>query len=84
MRNESSAKTIQQYIDETPFWSDGTVVPFAPITRMQWRIWALACAGEFFAGMVVFMTGVALPLIALEFNLDATQKGMVGAATPCY
>jgi MFS family permease len=48
---------------------------------MQWRIWWLAAAGKFFEGMVVFLTGVALPLIALEFGLDATQKGMVGAAT---
>ncbi len=31
--------------------------------------------------MVVFMTGVALPLIGMEFGLTAAQKGMTGAAS---
>jgi MFS family permease len=48
---------------------------------MQWRIWLLATAGKFFEGLIVFMTGVALPLIVAEFGLSATQKGIVGAAT---
>jgi MFS transporter, putative metabolite transport protein len=30
--------------------------------------------------MVVFLTGVALPLIAEEFSLDASEKGFVSAA----
>lgn len=81
MSGEPTARSVQEYIDETPRWSDGTVVRSAPLTAMQWRIWGLATAGKFFEGMVVFMTGVALPLIALEFNLSATQKGMVGAAS---
>src|SRR6516164_5626635 len=81
MSTEPPAKTVQEYLDERPYWSDGTVVSATPMTGMQWRIWWLASAGKFFEGMVVFMTGVALPLIAVEFNLDATQKGMVGAAS---
>lgn len=51
------------------------------MTDMQQRIWWLAVAGKFFEGMVVFMTGVALPLIATEFGLSAPQHGIVGAAT---
>src|SRR5215813_11777391 len=74
-------RSPQSYIDERPNWPDGTSVGMTPMTRMQWRIWWLAAAGKFFEGMVVFMTGVALPLIALDFNLDATQKGLVGSAT---
>jgi len=81
MSAEPSAKTVQEYIDEKPLWADGTPAAGVPLTAMQWRIWWLAAAGKFFEGMVVFMTGVALPLIALEFDLEATQKGMVGAAT---
>lgn len=76
-----SSKTVQEYIDETPIWSDGTTVPQAPMTLMQWQIWGLATAGKFFEGLVVFMTGVALPLISMEFHLGAAEKGMVGAAT---
>jgi MFS family permease len=76
-----AAKTVQDYIDERPVWSDGTPVSSAPLTAVQWRVWGLACAGKFFEGLVVFMTGVALPLIQLEFGLDATRRGLVGAAT---
>jgi hypothetical protein len=56
-------KTVQDYIDETPVWADATPVHFSPITQMQWLIWGLAAAGKFFEGVVVFMTGVALPLM---------------------
>ena len=73
-------KTVQEYIDETPFWSDGTEAPFTPMTAMQWRIWALATAGKFFEGLVVFMTGVALPLMVAEFSLSALQKGVLSAS----
>ncbi len=81
--NQPSApnpRTVQEYIDETPFWADKTAVDSSPMTVMQWRIWILATAGKFFEGLVVFMTGVALPLIVLEFGLDSTGKGAVAAA----
>jgi len=74
-------RSVQSYIDETPFWPDGTGTPGVPMTRMQWRIWILATAGKFFEGLVVFMTGVALPLMVVEFGLSAAEKGVVGAAT---
>ena len=77
------ARTVQDYIDERPQWPDGTSIPFTPMTIMQWRIWALASAGKFFEGMVVFMTGVALPLMTQDFSLqgDASAKGFITAAT---
>lgn len=74
-------RTVQHYIDERPSWPDGTLVPVTPMTAMQWRIWGLAAAGKFFEGLVVFMTGVAMPLIASEFGLDAVEHGAVGAAS---
>lgn len=73
-------RTVQQYIDEAPVWPDGTPVPHVPLTGMQCRIWLLAAAGKFFEGMVVFLTGVALPLMAREFGLDGVGHGLVGAA----
>ena len=79
MADELVSRTVQEYIDELPRWADGTLVSTAPMTAMQWRIWWLAAAGKFFEGLVVFITGVALPLIALNFQLDATQKGMTGS-----
>jgi MFS transporter, putative metabolite transport protein len=74
-------RTVQDYIDERPNWPDGTRLPSAPMTAMQWRIWMLAAAGKFFEGFVVFMTGVALPLISREFGIGAADKGLVGAAS---
>src|SRR5215469_18364673 len=74
-------RAAQSYIDEKPNWPDGTPVALTPMTTMQWRIWSLAAAGKFFEGLVVFMTGVALPLIAKEFNISALQHGLVSAAS---
>lgn len=74
-------RTVQDYIDERPLWPDGTQVPSVPMTTMQRRIWSLAAAGKFFEGFVVFMTGVAVPLIAREFQISPAQKGFVTAAS---
>jgi len=76
-----STKTPQEHIDESPVWQDGTPANVSPMTEMQWRIWMLAAAGKFFEGMIVFMTGVALPLIVAEFSLGTFEKGVIGAAT---
>jgi len=74
-------KSVQDYIDERPVWADGTPASSTLMTAMQWRIWWLAAAGKFFEGLVVFMTGVAMPLIAAEFNITPAQHGVVGAAS---
>ncbi len=75
------AKSVQQYIDERPRWPDGTHLPSAPMTSMQWRIWSLAAAGKFFEGYVVFMTGVALPLISRQFGIGAAEACFISAAS---
>jgi putative MFS transporter len=77
----AEAKSVQRYIDELPEWADGTPLSAAPMTAMQLRIWSLAAAGKFFEGFVVFMTGVALPLIAREFGISTAQNGIVTAAS---
>jgi MFS transporter, putative metabolite transport protein len=77
----TGAKTVQDYLDELPAWADGTRLKAAPMTGMQWRIWSLAAAGKFFEGFVVFMTGVALPLIARQFQIASAEKGIISAAS---
>jgi len=62
-------------------WADGTIAPSVPMTAMQWRIWWLAASGKFFVGFVVFVTGVALPLISREFGVDAAVNGLISAAS---
>jgi MFS transporter, putative metabolite transport protein len=81
LSQKTAAKTVQEYIDEAPLWADGTAAGSAPLTPMQWRIWMLAAAGKFFEGLVVFMTGVAIPLIGIEFSTSAIEHGIVGAAS---
>ena len=76
-----AVRTVQDYIDERPVWADETALDTVPMTSMQRRIWALAAAGKFFEGFVVFMTGVALPLIVREFHIGAAEKGLISAAS---
>lgn len=78
---EPRGNSVQGYLDEAPLWADGTAAPGSPLTDMQRRIWWLSVAGKFFEGLVVFLTGVALPLIAKEFDLSQAQHGIVGAAS---
>lgn len=80
VQDKAVGKTVQQYIDEVPIWVDGTSVASTPMTPMQWRIWWLAWAGKFFERMVVFMTGVVLPLVSKEFGLGPAAHGVVSAA----
>ncbi len=77
----TTARSVQSYLDEATHWPDGTPLIGTPMTRMQWRIWYLAAAGKFFEGLIVFMTGVAMPLIAEEFQMTKAQHGVIGAAS---
>src|ERR1700753_3536315 len=78
---QAQGRSVQDWIDERPAWPDGTSLPGSPRTCMQWLIWGLAAAGKFFEGFVVFMTGVALPLISSEFGLGSFEKGVISAAS---
>ncbi|MDX2357993.1 MFS transporter [Dietzia sp. PP-33] len=72
--------TVQRYIDETPQWRDGTPAGAGGMTRMQSRIWWLASAGKFFEGLIVFLIGVALPLITDYWSLSTVETGLLTAA----
>lgn len=72
--------SVQQYLDEVPLWRDGTPTESTSLTAMQKHIWLLASAGKFFEGLIVFMVGVALPLIVTEFDLTSVQSGFATAA----
>src|SRR5271155_3989291 len=81
LAGQSRAKSVQEHIDEIPMWPDGTRLPSVQLTGMQWLIWSLAAAGKFFEGFVVFMTGVALPLLSREFGIGPAENGLITAAT---
>jgi hypothetical protein len=81
LRTNTPPKSVQEHIDELPLWADGTRLKSAPMTSMQGLIWSLAAAGKFFEGFVVFMTGVALPLLSREFGIGPAENGLITAAT---
>ena len=74
-------KIVQAYIEEIPNWQDGSYLGKAPLSGMQWLVWSLATAGKFFEGLIVFMGGIALPLVSEQFSIDQTTKGFITAAT---
>ena len=76
-----SKRSVQAYIEEVPSWEGGTHLAGPPLSGMQWLVWSLATAGKFFEGLIVFMGGIALPLVAEQFAMTSTDKGLVTAAT---
>ena len=76
-----SKRSVQAYIEEVPSWEGGAHLAGPPLSGMQWLVWSLATAGKFFEGLIVFMGGIALPLVAEQFAMTSTDKGLVTAAT---
>ncbi|MCX5947738.1 MAG: MFS transporter [Cyanobacteria bacterium] len=74
-------KTVQAYIEEVPAWETGVPLSGPILSRTQWVVWSLATAGKFFEGLIVFMSGISLPLVAHQFGMNSTDKGLVTAAT---
>lgn len=53
----------------------------ASATPNQALIWSLATVGKFFEGLIVFMGALTLPLISADFQLAASGRGWLGAAS---
>ncbi len=73
-------RQVQGYIEEVPRWSSGDDLAGPPLSSMQWLVWLLASAGKFFEGFIVFIGGIALPLVHEEFALNAAERGLLTAA----
>ncbi len=64
----SALKSFEQHLDDTPF------------TKTQRKVWILSAMGVLLDGFDFFIIGVALPLIAHDFHMNATTKGLVAVA----
>ncbi len=64
----ASHKSFEQHLDDTPF------------TKTQRNVWLLSAMGVLLDGFDFFIIGVALPLIAHDFRMDAMTKGLVAVA----
>lgn len=50
------------------------------MTPVHWKIWFLSAMGIFLDGFDLFIVGIALPLIILDFSPDPYVTGLIGAA----
>lgn len=50
------------------------------IGRVERRVWLLSAMGIFLDGFDLFILGVAMPLIAVDFGVGAYGQGLLGAA----
>ncbi len=64
----SARKSFEQHLDDTPF------------TKTQRKVWILSAMGVLLDGFDFFIIGVALPLIAHDFHMNAATKGLVAVA----
>lgn len=64
----AALKSFEQHLDDTPF------------TKTQRKVWILSAMGVLLDGFDFFIIGVALPLIAHEFHMNAATKGLVAVA----
>jgi len=64
----AALKSFEQHLDETPF------------TKTQRKVWILSAMGVLLDGFDFFIIGVALPLIAHDFHMNAVTKGLVAVA----
>ncbi len=64
----AALKSFEQHLDDTPF------------TRTQRKVWILSAMGVLLDGFDFFIIGVALPLIAHDFHMNAATKGLVAEA----
>ena len=75
----ASILTVQQYLDEPPRPQAGR--GRSAKTPIQRLIFFLASAGKLFEGLVIFMIGMALPLITEDFALSSAEAGLVTATS---
>ncbi|MEB3270531.1 MAG: MFS transporter [Synechococcus sp.] len=74
---------LQAWIEPPP-GAGGADEPAAAgprLSPMQWRLWWLATAGKLFEGLIVFLSGLVLPLVATRFGIGPGGQGLVSAAT---
>src|ERR1700744_2208171 len=64
----SELKSFDQHLDETP------------LTKTQRKVWILSAMGVLLDGFDFFIIGVALPLLAPDFRMSDTTKGLVAVA----
>jgi len=64
----AALKSFEQQLDDTPF------------TKTQKKVWILSAMGVLLDGFDFFIIGVALPLIAHDFHMNAATKGLVAVA----
>jgi MFS family permease len=56
------------------------VLDISPLRPLHWKIWSLSAMGVFLDGFDLFIIGIALPLIVVQYHPSNNAVGLVAAA----
>lgn len=77
---EKRKTTVQYYLDEIPRWKDGSKTQYVPMTSTQWYIWIVSVFGKLFEGMLIFIMGITIPIIAYAFKLSLIETSCLSGS----
>jgi putative MFS transporter len=66
--------------DLTPSQGLTSLLDGSPVKPIQRWLWVLSTGGTFLDGFVIFVLGVAMPLIIAQFHLQPDLVGLIGAS----
>jgi putative MFS transporter len=67
-------------VEITPSQRLTSLLDGSPLTPIQRWLWVLSTGGTLLDGFVIFVLGVAMPLIIAEFHLTPDVVGLIGAS----
>jgi MFS family permease len=67
-------------VEITPSQRLASLLDGSPLKPIQRWLWVLSTGGTLLDGFVIFVLGVAMPLITVEFHLTPDVVGLIGAS----
>src|SRR5205814_8075257 len=67
-------------VEVTPSQRMSSLLDGSPLKPIQRWLWVLSTGGTLLDGFVIFVLGVAMPLIRVEFHLTPDVVGLIGAS----
>jgi putative MFS transporter len=84
LRRLETARRLQQrnnqLIDLSPSQRLTALLDDSPLKPIQRWLWMLSTGGTLLDGFVIFILGVTMPLIIVEFRLTSDVVGLIGAS----
>ena len=61
---------VSHFIEQNINWDDSTPFSRKPLSFHQWLLWVVSSFGKLLLGAIVFITGIAFPLIRVDLGLS--------------